>query len=127
MIDLRSSRRVLKPSVPYKRKSMVSLLIALSLIMTNYENSAITVESFIRGYHVYKDVAAWDPQIQEERDLKRDPHNIKDTNAVPVVQPLISLETSASQPSESSGRISKGHHAKTVDEQEDEILGHIPL
>ena len=44
-----------------------------------------------------------------------------------VVQPLISLETSASQPSESPVKIPREHHANNVDEEEDRILGHIPL
>ena len=45
--------------------------------MADFETSSITVESFIRGYHVYKDVADWDPQLQEERVLKREPNNKK--------------------------------------------------
>ena len=49
--------------------------------------SYVMVESYIRGYHVYKDVAGWDPQLNEERALKREPKNIKDVNAVAVVRP----------------------------------------
>ena len=48
-----------------------------SLNMADFATSSITVESFIRGYHVYKDVADWDPQLQEERVLKREPNNKK--------------------------------------------------
>lgn len=43
--------------------------------MADFETSSITVESFIHGYHVYKDVADWDPQLQEERVLKHVPNN----------------------------------------------------
>ena len=49
--------------------------------------SYVMVESYIRGYHVYKDAAGWDPQLNEERALKREPKNIKDVNAVAVVRP----------------------------------------
>ena len=31
------------------------------------------VESFIRGYHFYKDETTWDPQLEEKRDPKREP------------------------------------------------------
>ena len=79
--------------------------------------SYVMVESYIRGYHVYKDAAGWDPQLNEERALKREPKNIKDVNAVAVVRPNLedcSLETTAKE------------HANTVSGF-DEILGHIPL
>ena len=79
--------------------------------------SDVMVESYIRGYHVYKDAAGWDPQLNEERALKREPKNIKDVNAVAVVRPNLedgSLETTAKE------------HANTVSGF-DEILGHIPL
>ena len=80
-------------------------------------DSYVMVESYIRGYHVYKDAAGWDPQLNEERALKREPKNIKDVNAVAVVRPNLedcSLETTAKE------------HANTVSGF-DEILGHIPL
>ena len=79
--------------------------------------SYVMVESYIRGYHVYKDAAGWDPQLNEERALKREPKNIKDVNAVAVVRPNLedcSLKTTAKE------------HANTVSGF-DEILGHIPL
>ena len=62
--------------------------------------SYIMVESYICGYHVYKDKAAWDPQLNEERVLKREPNNIKDVNAVAVVRPNFEdcgLETTAKE------------------------------
>ena len=75
--------------------------------------SYVMVESYIRGYHVYKDAAGWDPQLNEERALKRESKNIKDVNAVAVVRPNLdrSLETTAKE------------HANTVSGF-DEILGH---
>ena len=62
--------------------------------MADFETSSITVKSFIRGYHVYKDVADWDPQHQEGIVLKCEPNNKKDNNAVAVVRSLISLDIS---------------------------------
>ena len=40
------------------------------------------VVSFIRGYHAYMDI--WLPSVQDEHDLKREPSNKEDTNAVAV-------------------------------------------
>ena len=75
--------------------------------MADFETSSITVESFIRGYHVYQDVADWDPKLQEERVLKREPSNKKDNNAVAVIRPLIVLDISESQQSSGSPRTSR--------------------
>ena len=36
---------------------------------------------------MYKDESGWEPQLNEERILKREPNNVKDTNAVAVVRP----------------------------------------
>ena len=44
------------------------------------------MESYVRGYHAYKDESGWEPQLNEERNLKREPNNVKDTNAVAVVR-----------------------------------------
>ena len=75
--------------------------------------SSITVHSFIRGYHVYKDETTWVPEIGEQRRLKREPLNEKDGNAVAVVRPLSKNLTEAEHPNTAS--------------KEDEIVGHIPL
>ena len=103
----------------------------MSLNIADFETSSITVESFIRGYHENKDVADWDPQLQGERVLKREPNNKKDNNAVAVVRPLISLDISESLQSSGSHRTGRRarqtFHSNTVDEQEDEIRGHIPF
>ena len=71
--------------------------------------SSITVHSFIRGYHVYKDETTWVPEIGEQRRLKLE----KDGNAVAVVRPL-------------SRNFTEAEHPNTVS-KEDEIVGHIPL
>ena len=42
------------------------------------------VNSFIRGYHAYKDV--WTPFIWEELLLRREPDNVKDRIAVDVLK-----------------------------------------
>ena len=93
--------------------------------MADFETLSITVDSFIRGYQVYKDVADWDPQLQEERVLKREPNNKKDNNVVAVVGPLISLDILESQRSSrrTSRRARQIFHSNTVDP----VLGHIPL
>ena len=81
--------------------------------MENNNFSSITVQSFIQGYHVYKDETSWVPRIGEQRGLKREPLNEKDGNAVAVVRPLPRNFTEA-------------NHPNTVS-KEDEIVGHIPL
>ena len=75
--------------------------------------SSITVHSFIRGYHVYKEETTWVPEIGEQRRLKREPLNEKDGNAVAVVRPL-------------SKNFTEAEHPNTVS-KEDEIVGHRPL
>ena len=44
----------------------------------------IKVSSFIRGFHEY--MAIWEPNIGDEHDLKREPGNKEDINAVAVVR-----------------------------------------
>ena len=46
----------------------------------------LRVKSFIRGYHVYKE--DWEPELNEERELRREPDNQVDPNAVAVMRPL---------------------------------------
>ena len=55
--------------------------------MASFERSFSMVESYIHGYHVYKDERGWEPQLNKERILKCEPKNVKDTNAVAVVRP----------------------------------------
>ncbi len=42
----------------------------------------IEVNSFVRGYHAYKE--GWTPFIGEELVLRREPDNVKDRSAVAV-------------------------------------------
>ena len=85
--------------------------------MATFEASCLTVESYIRGYHVYKDEANWEPQLNEERILKREPNNVKDTHAVAVVRPLKQVHHEEPTTQE---------HPNTINKN-DEILGHVPL
>ena len=86
-------------------------------IMASFEGSFLTVVSYIRGYHVYKDESGWEPQLNEERILKREPNNVKDTNAVAIVR----LREEAYHQ-----ELSTQEHPNTINKN-DEILGHIPL
>lgn len=46
--------------------------------MASFEESFLTVESYLRGYHGYKDEPGWEPQLNDEGILKREPNNVKD-------------------------------------------------
>ena len=80
--------------------------------MDNSNFSSITVYSFIRGYHVYKDGKKWVPHIGEQRTLKREPLNKKDGNAVAVVRPL------------SRNLITEAKHPNTISKED---VGHMVL
>ena len=41
--------------------------------MEKFTFASFRVKSFIRGYHVYKE--DWEPELNEERELKREPQN----------------------------------------------------
>ena len=43
----------------------------------------LVVNSFVQGYHEYMDV--WQPKVNEEYFLKREPSNKTDKNAVAVI------------------------------------------
>ena len=47
-------------------------------------DTCINVESYIRGYHEYVDI--WEPKIDEKYELKREPENKKDSDAVAIVK-----------------------------------------
>ena len=49
-----------------------------------HKSVELEVNSFIRGYHAYKDV--WTPFIGEELLLRREPDNVKDRSAVAVLK-----------------------------------------
>ena len=52
--------------------------------MTFIPQVELEVNSFIRGYHAYKDV--WTPFIGKELLLRREPDNVKDRSAVTVLK-----------------------------------------
>jgi hypothetical protein len=70
------------------------------------------VESFIYGYHEYMDI--WGPKTGEEYELKREPENKKDADAVAIVIPA----------KENQPRVSTSH-PNTCDETVI-VVGHIP-
>ena len=45
----------------------------------------LRVKSFIRGYHKYMDI--WVPNVEDKYQLKWEPDNKKDPNAVAIVRP----------------------------------------
>lgn len=73
----------------------------------------VKVNSFIRGYHEY--VTEWEPKLGDIYRLKREPQNIKDSNAVAIVR-----ETSESTEKEPSQC-----HPNILNENF-EVLGHVP-
>ena len=54
--------------------------------MEKFTLASFRVKSFIRGYHVYKE--DWEPELNEEQELKREPQNKEDPHAVAVARPL---------------------------------------
>ena len=54
--------------------------------MEKFTLASFRVKSFIRGYHVYKE--DWEPELNEEQELKCEPQNKEDPYAVAVVRPL---------------------------------------
>ena len=66
---------------------------------------------------MYKDESGWELQLNEERILKREPNNVKDTNAVAVVRPRKQAYHQ---------ELSTQEHTNTINKI-DEILGHIPM
>ena len=56
----------------------------VSLERAERSESFIQIESFIRGYHAYKDI--WNPFIGEKLPLNREPENTTDEYAIAVVK-----------------------------------------
>lgn len=84
------------------------------------EPTIIRVNSFVRGYHAYMEI--WEPDVNEENPLKREPNNIADENALAVVQ---SKTPSANQESvDSLAQKRTGHPNEVTDLME--IVGHVP-
>ena len=46
--------------------------------------TVLQVNSFMRGYHEYQEI--WTPEIGDEYELKREPLNAVDNNAVAIVR-----------------------------------------
>ena len=55
---------------------------ASQVVSSTADLEVLEIVSFIRGYHAYKDV--WTPMVGKSLLLKREPSNIKDSNAVAV-------------------------------------------
>ena len=118
--QLKHSELMVKQTSMWVAKTFKSLLTSgssgkiFAVKMDNSNFSSITVYSFIRGYHVYKDetTSIWVPHIGKQRTLKCEPLNEKDGNAVAVVRPL------------SRNLITEAKHPNTVSKED---VGHIVL
>ena len=74
--------------------------------------------SFIRGFHEY--MAIWEPNIGDEHDLKREPGNKEDINAVAVVRMKDEYRLS-------SKRNKTEHNAHPNELTSNlEVVGHVP-
>ena len=49
--------------------------------MEKFTLASFRVQSFIRGYHVYKE--DWEPELNKEQELKCEPQNNEDPYAMP--------------------------------------------
>ena len=83
------------------------------------------VESYIRGYQYHEYMDVWEPKIEEEYELKWEPENIKDLNAVAIVIPTNSTRCGRPQPKELSYASGICNHPNTVDGSV-KVVGHIP-
>ena len=90
--------------------------------MEKFTLASFRVKSFIRGYHVYKE--DWEPELNEEQELKREPQNKVDPCAVAVVRPL-PRPPKDNDPDQAPCSSAEGH-PNTVQTNE-EVIGHIPL
>ena len=84
------------------------------------EFKIIRVNSFVRGYHAHMEI--WEPDINDENPLKREPNNIVDENAVAVVQLKILSANQESVHSLAGKRT--GHPNEVTDLME--VVGHVP-
>ena len=80
----------------------------------------LQVNSFIRGYHEYMDV--WVPNNGDECNLKREPRNVKDQNAVAVIRTVQNGGSNGTSLSQAS------HHVHHPNEMTDDfqVIGHVP-
>ena len=79
----------------------------------------LQVNSFIRGYHGYMDV--WVPNNGDECNLKREPRNVKDQNAVAVIRTVQNGGSNGTSLSPAS------HHDHHPNEMTDDfqVIGHV--
>ena len=73
---------------------------------------------FICGYHSYVDI--WEPEIGEKRQLKHEPSNIEDINAVAVVR------EKAGNPGNTDNTERKNDVHPNQVTTNDEVIGHLP-
>lgn len=99
--------------------------VSANTTLVNMEKSILasfTVKSFIRGYHVYKE--DWEPELNEEQELKREPQNKEDPYAVAVVRPL-PRPPKDNDPGQAPCSSAEGH--PNAVQRNEEVIGHIPL
>lgn len=90
--------------------------------MEKFTLASFRVKSFIRGYHVYKE--DWEPELNEEQELKREPQNKEDPYAVAVVRPL-PRPPKDNDPGQAPCSSAEGH--PNAVQRNEEVIGHIPL
>ena len=78
------------------------------------------MNSFVRGYHAYMEI--WEPDVNDENPLKREPNDIDDENAVAVVQ--FKTPSANQGPVHSLAEKRTGHPNKVTDLME--VVGHVP-
>ena len=84
------------------------------------ESIIIRVNSFVRGYHAYMEI--WEPDVNDENPLKREPNNTADENAVAVVQ--LQIPSANQEPVHSSAQKRTGHPNEVTDLMQ--VVGHVP-
>ena len=84
------------------------------------ESVIIQVNLFVCGYHAYMEI--WEPDVNDENPLKREPNNTADENAVAVVQ--LQIPSANQEPVHSSAQKRSGHANEVTDLME--VVGHVP-
>ena len=85
------------------------------------------VDSYIRGYHAYLDI--WERKVDELFELKREPQNKEDTNAVAVARQKRKMKLRSTRSDTKSVRCKNGSkpysHPNTM-MHDYEVIGHVP-
>ena len=84
------------------------------------ESIIIQVNSIVRGYHAYMEI--WEPDVNDENPLKREPNNTVDENAVAVVQ--LQRPSANQEPVHSSAQKCTGNPNEVTDLME--VVWHVP-